>query len=85
MTTINDFQLLDWLLSQSGNVAPSAEDEYFDQVDDQPDPILMPVTTRVKRTTFHHYRHHTVITTESLITNRRQDVVVHIYHTKENQ
>lgn len=87
MTTINDFQLLDWLLAQSGQVSQSAEDQYFTQVAEQEEaqPILLPATTRVKRTVVHHYRHATITKTEEVITNRRQDVVVHIYHTKENQ
>lgn len=81
MTTVNDFQLLDWLLANAGAVSPSAEDQYFTQADEQDDqPVLLPVTTRVTRTTHHHYRHHTVVTTESIITNRRQNVEVHIYH-----
>lgn len=81
MTTVNDFQLLDWLVAKSGHVSPSAEDEFFDQADEPAtQPVHFPATTRVTRTTFHHYRHHTVVTTETIITSRRQNVDVHIYH-----
>ena len=87
MTAINDFQLLEWLLAQSGETSPSAEDEYFALIDDEPATPHLPLTTTVTRTTVHHYRHATITKTERIITNRRQNVVVHIYHTtdKENQ
>lgn len=88
MTNINDFQLLEWLLAQSGETSPSAEDEYFALADEQEtQPTFFPATTTVTRTTIHHYRHATITKTERIITNRRQNIVVHVYHTtdKENQ
>jgi hypothetical protein len=87
MTSINDFNQLEWLLAQSGETSPSAEDEYFALIDDEPETPHLPLTTTVTRTTVHHYRHATITKTERIITNRRQNTTVHVYHstTKENQ
>ena len=87
MTSINDFNQLEWLLAQSGETSPSAEDEYFALIDDEQETPHLPLATTVTRTTVHHYRHATITKTERIITNRRQNTTVHVYHstTKENQ
>lgn len=85
MNSINDFTQLDWLLNQVETASPSAEDEYFERLDEQK--VFFPAGKTYTRTVHYHYKHHTITKTEKVIISTRRNTVVHIYITpkKESQ
>ena len=82
MSTINDFDKLEYLLALSGAVSKSAEDEYF-QASDEAEELKathFPTAERFVRTVVHHYRLATVVQTTQVICNTRRNSIIHIYH-----
>lgn len=81
MNEYDDFRDIDKILARAGVATRSAEDEYFDSLDeaDTQSPIVFPVVETFTRTIHYHYKHATVTKVERVITSARRNVEVHIY------
>ncbi len=77
--TVSDFALLDFLLSSQGVSSPSAEDEFFERIADEPKVVTSTAGYCLLTTVYIYPNGFQTTKVERMFTNRGLDRTVTIY------